>query len=141
LVEGGRVRPFEGDMDDYRNHLLGGNSASQTRGGGDRGRDDSGNKKDGRRRAAERRSALGPLKKRLAEAEKQVAHCESERAKIRQSMADPKMYGKDVGRLLDLQKQLGGKNSQRCRKRMVDAAGGVGAVTGRRSRGFSRIGD
>ena len=106
LVEGGRVRPFEGDMEDYRNHLLGHSAASRDR-GRNSGTGDNANKKDERRRAAERRSALSPLKKRLAQAEKQVAQLESERAKLRQSMADPKTYGKDIGRLLDLQKLLG----------------------------------
>ena len=108
LVEGGRVRVFDGDMDDYRNHLLGGGktfgkSSSGARESGDKPVD----KKDERRRAAERRNALGPLKKRLAEAEKQVSQLESERAKLKHSMSDPKLYGKDIGKLLDMQKQLG----------------------------------
>ncbi len=106
LVEGGRVRPFDGDMEDYRNHLLGHGAANRDRGRSN-GNGDTASKKDERRRAAERRSALSPLKKRLAQAEKQVAQLESDRAKLRQSMADPKTYGKDIGRLLDLQKHLG----------------------------------
>ena len=111
LVEGGRVKPFEGDMDDYRDHLLGrtsgrtsGRNSGEARGeSGDKG----GGKKDERRRAAEKRTALGPIKKRLAQSEKVVLQWEVERAKLKQAMADPKLYGKDVGRLLDLQKSLG----------------------------------
>jgi len=105
LVENGRVQNYDGDMDDYRNHLLGlsGGKRAQRREEWEGGN----NKKDDRKRSAERRSALGPLKKRLQQAEKAVAALEAERAKLRQAMADPKTYGKDIGRLLDLQKQLG----------------------------------
>ena len=107
LVENGRVQNYDGDLDDYREHLLG-NAANRNQGRRDGGdRNDSGGKKDERKRAAERRNALGPLKKRLQQAEKAVATFEAERAKLRQTMADPKLYGKDVGKLLDLQKQLG----------------------------------
>ncbi len=108
LVENGRAQNYDGDLDDYREHLLG-NSANRRQGrrdDGDRSRGEGG-KKDDRKRAAERRNALGPLKKRLQQAEKAVAGFEAERAKLRQTMADPKLYGKDVGKLLDLQKQLG----------------------------------
>ena len=107
LVENGRVQNYDGDLDDYREHLLG-NATNRNQGRRDGGdRNDSGGKKDERKRAAERRNALGPLKKRLQQAEKAVATFEAERAKLRQTMADPKLYGKDVGKLLDLQKQLG----------------------------------
>ena len=109
LVENGRVQNYDGDMDDYREHLLG-NAAHRRSGRRDdseRGDRDGGGKKDERKRAAERRNALGPLKKRLQQAEKAVTTLEAERARLRQTMADPKVYGKDVGKLLDLQKQLG----------------------------------
>ncbi len=104
LVEGGKVRPFDGDMEDYRNHLLGGGSSFKV------SRDNGGNggdKKDARRQAAANRNALGPLKKLLTAAEKHVATLESERTKIKATMADPKLYSKDIGKLLDLQKALG----------------------------------
>ena len=109
LVENGRVQNYDGDMDDYREHLLGNaaNRRSGRRDDSERCDRDGGGKKDERKRAAERRNALGPLKKRLQQAEKAVATLEAERARLRQTMADPKVYGKDVGKLLDLQKQLG----------------------------------
>ncbi len=107
LVEGGRVQNYDGDMDDYREHLLGSAANRRSQRRGDNERDSSGNKKDERKRAAEKRNALGPLKKRLQESEKAVARLEAARTKLRQSMADPKTYGKDVHRLLDMQKQLG----------------------------------
>ena len=107
LVEQGRVQAYDGDMDDYRDHLL--NSAANQRAASRRearARDSDG-KPDERKRAAEKRQSLGPLKKKLALAEKQVATVEAQRGKLRASLADPKTYGKDVHKLLDLQKQLG----------------------------------
>jgi len=107
LVEDGRVQAYDGDMDDYRNHLLGNAGKRMARRDDNANREAGGDSKAERKRAAERRQALGPLKKRLTQAEKQVATLEAERAKLRQAMADPKTYGKDVHRLLDMQKQFG----------------------------------
>ncbi len=107
LVEKGRVAPYDGDMDDYRDHLL--NSAANQRATARkeaRARSSNSNE-DERKRAAEKRQALGPLKKKLSAAEKQVATFEAQRNKLRASLADPKTYGKDVHKLLDLQKELG----------------------------------
>ena len=106
LVENGRVQAYDGDMDDYRAHLLG-NAGKRAAGRQDNSPRDQNAKKEDRKRAAEKRQSLGPLKKRLATAEKQVATLEAERAKLRQSLADPKTYGRDVHKLLDLQKHLG----------------------------------
>jgi ATP-binding cassette subfamily F protein 3 len=107
LVEGGKVRVFDGDMDDYRNHLLGTSNSFRKPSSETRGNSSAADKKDQRRLAAERRQALAPLKKRLDAAEKEVSKLEAERTKIKDKMADPKIYGKDVGKLLDLQKELG----------------------------------
>jgi ATP-binding cassette subfamily F protein 3 len=105
LVEGGKVRAFDGDMDDYRSHLLGGNSTFNI--ARDHASSGGGDKKEARRQAAANRNALAPIKKRLAAAEKEVATFEAERAKLKATMEDPKLYGKDIQKLLDLQKQLG----------------------------------
>ena len=106
LVENGRVTNFDGDMNDYRAHLLQEHPVS-TNGGARGSRDPSSNKKDERKKAAEKRQSLAPLKKQLVDAEKQVAKFSAERAALRKSMEDPKIYGKDVGKLLDMQKTLG----------------------------------
>ena len=107
LVENGRVQAYDGDLDDYRAHLLGNAAGRRAAGRQDNAPRDSGGKKDDRKRSAEKRQALGPLKKRLTAAEKQVATLEAERAKLRAALADPKTYGKNVNKLLDLQKELG----------------------------------
>jgi ATP-binding cassette subfamily F protein 3 len=106
LVENGRVQTYDGDLNDYRAHLLG-NAGKRAAGRQDNSPRDSGGKKEDRKRSAEKRSSLGPLKKRLTAAEKQVVTLEAERSKLRAALADPKTYGKNVHKLLDLQKELG----------------------------------
>ena len=106
LVAGGRVDPFDGDMDDYRTLLSardgdGGNSpnSGQARNGQ--------NKKEQRRKASERRKALGPLKRQLAEAEAIINRLESEKTGLVDALADPALYQGDGGELEALRKQLG----------------------------------
>ncbi len=103
LIEKGRVQPFDGDLDDYRNRFTEAAPASREKARSDTGADPAADRK----RAAERRQQLAPLKKQLQQAETRVTALEKERAKVKESLADPTLYGKGVGRLLDLQKQLG----------------------------------
>ncbi len=103
LIEKGRVQPFDGDLEDYRNRFV--EAAPQAR---DKTRGEAAaDPVNDRKRAAERRQQLAPLKKQLQQAETRVAALEKERAKLKESLADPALYGKGVSRLLDLQKQLG----------------------------------
>ena len=88
LVDGGRVRPFDGDLDDYRALLLNGggsNGVSEKNG-------TPNNKKQRRRAAALRRQSLSALKKKLNQAENAVHRLEREKNKLRGAMADPKLY-------------------------------------------------
>ena len=107
LVDDGRVRPFDGDLDDYRALLL--------NGGGSNGRGNAhvsekngpaNNKKQRRRAAALRRQSLSGLKKKLKKAEDAVHRLEQEKAELRDALAAPKLY-QDGGDLAALQKQLG----------------------------------
>ncbi len=101
LIERGRVQPFEGDLDDYRNRFLDEPSPRE------KAVEQPNDKAAERKRAADRRQQLAPLKKQLQQAETRVATLEKERAKLKEALADPALYGKGVTRLLDLQKQLG----------------------------------
>ena len=102
LIERGKVAPFDGDLEDYRNRFT--EAAPQRE---KAPVDSSGDRTVDRKRAAERRQALAPLRKQLQQAETRVAALEKERVKLKESLADPKLYGQGVGRLLDVQKQLG----------------------------------
>jgi ATP-binding cassette subfamily F protein 3 len=82
LVKDGAVRPFEGDMDDYRALLLG------ERGGGA----PKAAPARPRRSAADRRKALAPLKAEVAACEERVQALEAMKTKIDARLADPGLY-------------------------------------------------
>ncbi len=109
LVDSGRVTPFEGDMADYRSHLL-------SKSGGKSKRDDVGSdqelvqkidKREERQRAADQRAVLAPLKKRLTRAEQNVVRIEENRDAIKERLADPKLYEGDPAEAKELHMQYG----------------------------------
>jgi ATP-binding cassette subfamily F protein 3 len=84
LVGDGTVKPFDGDLDDYR-ALLVERSRPATRGNGITRRDD-------RRERAEARAALAPIRKQAQDAEKRLALLAAERVRIESKLADPALY-------------------------------------------------
>ena len=93
LVGDGTVRPYEGDMDDYRALLV------------ERARpaakpDTAPNRRDERRERAENRVQLAPLRRQARDAEARIAKLEAERAKLLAQLADPALY--TPGRAADI---------------------------------------
>ncbi|WP_431271265.1 ABC-F family ATP-binding cassette domain-containing protein [Dankookia sp. P2] len=86
LVGDGKVTNFDGDLDDYRALLGGGNrrGARQEPGGAP--------KQNERRGKAESRQALAPLRERAKQIEAQMAKLEEEAATIDAALADPRLY-------------------------------------------------
>jgi ATP-binding cassette subfamily F protein 3 len=84
LVADGTVRPFDGDLDEYRTLL-----AERAR---PAPKPDAGTKRDDRRERAEARAALAPLRKQAKDAEARLARLAAERATIEQKLADPALY-------------------------------------------------
>jgi ATP-binding cassette subfamily F protein 3 len=84
LVADGTVRPFDGDLDEYRTLL-----AERAR---PAGRADAVTRKDDRRERAEARLALAPLRKQAKEAEQLLAKLAAERNRIEATLADPSLY-------------------------------------------------
>ena len=85
LVGDGTVRPYEGDMDDYRALLV------------ERARpparaDAGGSRRDDRRDRAEARVQLAPLRRQARDAEARIAKLEAERARLLARLADPALY-------------------------------------------------
>ena len=84
LVADGTVRPFDGDLEDYRALLA------------DRARlsskPDATNRRDERRDRADARAALAPLRKQVRDAEARLATLAAERAAIERRLADPALY-------------------------------------------------
>jgi len=94
LVAEGQVKPFDGDLDDYRKFLLQGDNAPSQR-----AEPDVKAAKDATRRdSAERRRQLKPLKDKLEAAEHQIAELNIEIAKCDKSLADPLLFAKDPAR-------------------------------------------
>ena len=80
----GTVRPFDGDLDDYR-ALLAERARPASRA------DAAPSRKDDRRERAEARAALAPLRKQAKAAEARLAKLGPERAAIEARLADPAM--------------------------------------------------
>ena len=95
LVADGHVKPFEGDLDDYRKFLLTGDNRA-TRQPQAPKPDKDGPAKDEQRRAnAGKRHNLKPLKEKIDAAESQIATLQAEIAKLDRSLADPLLFTKD----------------------------------------------
>jgi ATP-binding cassette subfamily F protein 3 len=86
------VRPFDGDLDDYRALLV------------ERARPaakaEMAGRKDDRRERAAARAALAPLRKQAKDAETLLAKLTAERAAIEAKLADPGLY--EPGRVGDI---------------------------------------
>ena len=84
IVGEGTVRPYDGDMDDYRALLA--ERARPVRA------EAAPSRRDDRRDRAEARQSVAPLRKRVKTAESLMAKLAAERATIEAKLADPKMY-------------------------------------------------
>ena len=127
LVADGTVRPFDGDLDDYRALLAERSRAAP--------KPDAGNRRDERRERADARAALAPLRKQARDAEARLARLAAERATIETN----------AGRSLPLCSHAQG--GDRCRKRTTghnqetcsDRRGGVACGGRGAGSGFLRI--
>jgi ATP-binding cassette subfamily F protein 3 len=104
LVDGGAVRPFDGDLDDYPAWLATGSvghgttTATSTPDAAE-----SGDRKQQRRQAAQSRQALQPLRQREKMLEKRLETLTARRALIEQLLTDPEVYAAEAkARLLSL---------------------------------------
>ncbi|MGI9424483.1 MAG: ABC-F family ATP-binding cassette domain-containing protein [Hyphomicrobiaceae bacterium] len=100
VVEAGAVKPFEGDLDDYRRALL--ETVTAGKRAARQARPPTLNQRTGRadqrKQAAERRSVLAPLKKALRTAEESVNRLTAEIAAVDDALADPTIYDRDPAR-------------------------------------------
>jgi ATP-binding cassette subfamily F protein 3 len=105
LVEGGRVRPFEGDLDDYRRMLLGrggdGPRVAEATGGNARRAE--------RQRQAEARARLAPLRQTAKAAERELERLSAERTALAARLADGATYertGDEIAALIKREAEL-----------------------------------
>jgi ATP-binding cassette subfamily F protein 3 len=85
LVADGTVKPYDGDLDDYRTLL-----AERARPAAKA--DAAPSRKDERRERAENRVALAPLRRVARDAEARLAKLATEQKKVEAVLADPKLY-------------------------------------------------
>jgi ATP-binding cassette subfamily F protein 3 len=83
LVGEGTVRPFDGDLDEYRALL-----AERAR----PPKAEPAARRPDRRERAEARAAMAPLRKQAKDAESRIAKLAAERARIEAKLADPEAY-------------------------------------------------
>ncbi|MFM2423349.1 MAG: hypothetical protein RL291_1879, partial [Pseudomonadota bacterium] len=91
IVRHGTVKPYDGDMDSYRQLLLSERGA-KVRARKAESSEPKITRADERRSAAERRQLLAPLKKVMVDAEKRVAQLTADLAKLDAALADPALY-------------------------------------------------
>jgi ATP-binding cassette subfamily F protein 3 len=91
LVAGGRVQPFEGDLEDYRQSLL---AAAPAPAAADEPAAADRSRRGQRRKGAELRAQLAPLRQAAARAEREVERLQAEQAALAARLADGQTYGR-----------------------------------------------
>ncbi len=91
-VGDGRVRPFEGDLEDYEQMVLESRSARAAAGGGERGGARADPRGRARRDRASVRSALAPLRRRAQMLEERLEAASGQRERILRALASPRLY-------------------------------------------------
>ncbi len=95
IVGEGTVKPFEGDLDDYRTLIA---DAGRTRSVAAPKPDAAeGSGREARRGRAEARAALEPMRRRVKDAEARLGRLAAERREIEARLADPAFYGRASG--------------------------------------------
>jgi len=102
LVADGTVRPYDGDLDDYRRLLLATEAAEPARGEREAPRQ---SRRDDRRAGAEARQRLAPLRRALAAAETRLEKLAKERGEVERQLADPQVYAGDAQKLTALNRR------------------------------------
>ncbi len=90
LVKDGTVKPYDGDLSDYRQEVVG--DAGDRR---ERREADKASKADRRREAAQRRAALEPLAKQIKATEALIERIRKRIDVIEDELANPALYEKD----------------------------------------------
>jgi ATP-binding cassette subfamily F protein 3 len=100
LVASGKVKPFDGDLDDYRRLVLAdrGGGASEAKASRAPSRSDI------RRAAAEKRVQTAPLRRRVARAEAEIARLTRELARLDAKLADGNLFARDATKAAALAK-------------------------------------
>ncbi len=106
IVHGGRVTPFEGDLEDYAKWLMErsvGSMADAAQEPASEAISGSAAARQRRRQEAERRNRLTPLKARVAQCDTELARLTAEASALQAALAEPGLYAnEEKDRLRDL---------------------------------------
>ena len=94
FVGGGRVKPFDGDLDAYRSLVLEGESSQGVAAKSSKN-ESAPSQADSRRAAVEKRQALAPLKKKIEAAEQKMAKLTELLARVDEALQAPDAFIKD----------------------------------------------
>jgi ATP-binding cassette, subfamily F, member 3 len=117
IVGGGSVKAYDGDLEDYRNLIVGGSpkNSDKRRLAEEAAAEAQRSKSDQRKAAADRRKEMAPLKKKIGELEATTAKLQKRILAIDTELADPAVYD-NKARIVAL-----GKERTDCERRLVDA--------------------
>jgi ATP-binding cassette subfamily F protein 3 len=101
LVQGGTVKPFDGDLDDYRRLVLSDSGTDTAPAAKPAPRPDPA---AARRAAAEKRAETAPLRKRVTKAETELAQLTRQLHKLDATLADGELFARDPARAAELSK-------------------------------------
>ncbi len=94
------MKPFDGDLDDYRRHVLADGGRGNTVGAKSPARDPV----QARRAAAVKRADTAPLRKRISQAELVIAQLTRQLGKLDTTLADGTLFASDPARAAELSK-------------------------------------
>jgi ATP-binding cassette subfamily F protein 3 len=101
LVQGGKVAPFDGDLDDYRRLVL---SGGEDRGSVAAKAPVQVDRQEARRAAAGKRAETAPLRKRVQKAEADIALLTRQLGKLDATLADGALFTHEPARAAELSK-------------------------------------
>ena len=104
LVADGAVKPFEGDLDDYRRFVL---AKTAPNGEEKPGAEAPGARADERREAAKTRRDVAPLRKDIAAAEEKMRRFAELIARVDEALAKPEAFAEDAAKALVLARRRG----------------------------------
>ncbi|MBA5776859.1 ABC-F family ATP-binding cassette domain-containing protein [Stappia sp. F7233] len=102
LVGEGGVKPYDGDMEDYRRLIL--SRDERSKGNGKATEEERQSAQDRRREAAERRAQLAPLRKEITACEKEMEKLQAQIGKLEAELGDADLYARDPARATKLAK-------------------------------------
>lgn len=104
LVADGGVKPYDGDMEDYRRLILQGPEAARK--ARERAEEaDKSSAQDKRREAAQKRSQLKPLRQKIEAAEKEMARLQDKIVKLDEALSDPAFFQNEPDRATKFAKE------------------------------------